>query len=382
MKRVAVLGAGLVGGLIAKDLARDGNLRVTVADRSETALGRVATFPRIETRRAELSRPDEVRSLAREADVVAVAVPGYLGTATLQAVLETGRPLVDISFSPEDPFVLDGAAKAAGVPAVVDCGVAPGLSNLLVGRAVGEMDRLERALILVGGLPVRRTWPYEYRLVFSLTDVLEEYTRPSRFREHGIEVVRPALSEIEPVDLPRAGTLEAFNTDGLRTLLRTVDAPDLKEKTLRWPGHAERMRLLRETGFLGHDPVDAGGVLVRPRALTEALLTRAWALPEGEDEFTVLRVEVEGRKAGRRTRITWDLYDRTDPVTRDTSMSRTTGFPCAIVARILAEGGWSRPGVHPPEFLGKDAAIATRILDDLGERGVSVERHETPLAER
>lgn len=376
MSRIAVLGSGLVGGLIARDLAADPRLRVLAVDAADAALQRLTGVPGIETRRADLSRADVVAGIAREADVVAVAVPGFMGTAVLRTVLETGRPLVDISFSPEDPLELDAAAKSAGVPAVVDCGVAPGLSNLFMGRSVAELDRVDRGLILVGGLPVRRVWPYEYRLVFSLTDVLEEYTRPSRFREHGVEVVRAALSEPELVDLPRAGTLEAFNTDGLRTLLRTIDAPDLKEKTLRYPGHIDRMRMLRETGFLDAAPVDVGGVRVSPRALTEKLLTKAWELPAGDDEFTVMRVEVEGVRDGKRRRILWDLYDRTDPATRATSMARTTGFPCAIVARAIAHGAWTTPGVHPPEFLGKDAAITARILEDLAARGVSVERSD------
>ncbi len=373
MKTVAVLGAGLVGGLIARDLARDDGLSVLSVDARDEALARVAGA-RIRTARADLSDPGEVARVAAPADVVALAVPGALGTAALRALIAAGKPVCDISFSPEDPLELDAAAKDAGVPVVVDCGVAPGLSNLLVGRSVAELDAVDEVSILVGGLPLRRVQPFEYRLVFSLTDVIEEYTRPSRYRENGREVVRPALSDPELVDLPRAGTLEAFNTDGLRTLLRTIDAPNLKEKTLRWPGHVAKMWMLREAGFFSEEPIRAGGVHVAPRALTEALLARAWALPPGDDEFTILRVEVAGTSAGAARRIVWDLWDVTDPATRATSMARTTGFPCAIVARLLAEGAWTRPGVHPPEILGRDEAVTRRILDGLAARGVSVER--------
>ncbi len=373
MKTVAVLGAGLVGGLIARDLAEDEGLSVLSVDARDQALARVAG-PRVRTARADLSDPGEIARVAAAADVVALAVPGALGTAALRALIDARKPVCDISFSPEDPLELDGAAKAAGVPVVVDCGVAPGLSNLFVGRSVAELDAVDEVSILVGGLPLRRVQPFEYRLVFSLTDVIEEYTRPSRYRENGREVVRPALSDPELVDLPRAGTLEAFNTDGLRTLLRTIDAPNLKEKTLRWPGHVAKMWMLREAGFFAEEPIRAGGVSVAPRAVTEALLAKAWALPPGDDEFTILRVEVSGRKAGAARRIVWDLWDVTDPATRATSMARTTGFPCAIVARLLAEGAWTRPGVHPPEVLGRDEAVTRRILDGLAARGVSVER--------
>jgi saccharopine dehydrogenase-like NADP-dependent oxidoreductase len=372
LKRVVVLGAGLVGGLIARDVASDPEFDVTAYDASASALARLAGT-RIATRRADLSDARAVRDAVAGVDAVAVALPGFMGTNAVRAVIEAGRPLADISFSPEDPLALDARARSQGVPAIVDCGVAPGLSNLFCGLAQEQTDALERVSILVGGLPARRVWPYEYRLVFSLTDVLEEYTRPSRFREAGRLVVREALSEVEPVDIPRVGTLEAFNTDGLRTLLSTIDAPDLKEKTLRWPGHADRMRMLRETGFLSNDPVVVGGVEVRPRALAEELLLRAWTRPDGEEEFTVLRVVAEGRRAGARVRLTWDLYDRTDAASGFTSMARTTGFPCAIAVRLLAQGAFTTPGVFPPERLAGSAAVVGALLDGLRARGVAIE---------
>lgn len=376
MKTIVVLGAGLVGGLIARDLVQDAGIRVVAVDASEEPLAKLAGLPRLATRRADLSDPTAIAAAVAGADVVALAVPGFMGTKTLRAVIRSGKPVVDISFSPEDPLDLDAEAKAAGVPAIVDCGVAPGLSNLFVGRSVASLDVTDEVVVLVGGLPVRRVWPFEYRLVFSLTDVIEEYTRPCRYRENGHEVVRPALSDPEYVDLPRVGTLEAFNTDGLRTLLRTIDAPNLKEKTLRFPGHIEKMRMLRGAGFFDQTPVRVDGVDVRPRALTEALIRKAWTLPPGDDEFTVLRVEVAGTKGGVKRRIVWDLYDATDPVTRATSMARTTGFPCAIIARLLADGSFSRPGVHPPEVLGRDEVLTAWMLSALKERGVSIECQE------
>ncbi len=376
MKRIAVLGTGLVGGLVARDLASDSGLAVTAWDADPASLDRLSSAPRLERRLADLSDPDAVAKAVEGADAVAVAVPGFLGVPVVRAVLSRRKPVVDISFSPEDPFLLDEEAKGGGVPAVVDCGVAPGLSNLLAARALADLDRGERVRILVGGLPTRRVWPWEYRLVFSLTDVLEEYTRPARIREAGVLRTRPALSDPEHVEFAGIGTLEAFLTDGSRTLLRTLEVPDLVEKTLRWPGHVERIRVLRETGFLDDTPIRVGETDIAPRAVTEALLSRAWRLPEGDEEFTVLRVEVEGVRAGARTRITWDLLDRTDRTTGTTSMARTTGFPCAVVARLLARGVWTRPGIAPPEYLGRDAAISGTVLEELSRRGVSIERRE------
>jgi saccharopine dehydrogenase-like NADP-dependent oxidoreductase len=379
MKSVAVLGAGLVGSLVARDLAADGRWSVLSVDRSEEALGRLAGIPGLSTERADLADTAEVARIASKVDVVVGAVPGFMGTQTVRAALEAGRPVSDISFSPEDPFDLDPVARAKGVPAIVDCGVSPGLSGLAVGRAAAQFDSVDDVSIYVGGLPSARHWPFEYRSVFSPTDVIEEYVRPSRCVEGGEVVVRPALSGVEPLDVPGVGTLEGFYTDGLRTLLRTVKARNLCEKTLRYPGHADRMRMLRETGFFSCEPVSVDGVPVVPRRLTEALLFHAWKRPEGEEELTFLRVVCDGRRGSLRVRRTVELLDRTDPRTGDSSMARTTGFPCATAARLLLEGAFKKPGVFPPELLAGDDALYARFLAELAQRGVAVEETEEEL---
>src|SRR5712692_7233133 len=210
----------------------------------------------------------------------------------LRSVLEAGKPIADISFSPEDPLAWDALARQRGATAVVDCGISPGLSNFAVGRAAQAFDEIEDVTILAGGLPARRSRPYQYAIVFSASDVLEEYTRPARLVEDGQVVKRPALSELETIEIPGVGTFEGFLTDGLRTLLSTVPARRMREKTLRYPGHAEQMRLLRE----------------------------AWKLSAGEEEFTLLRVTVTGRRAGKTRRYVFELLDRTDKTTGTTSM--------------------------------------------------------------
>jgi lysine 6-dehydrogenase len=370
MKKIAVLGCGLIGNVIARDLASDPDIAVTVFDRSEEALGRLAAVPRITTAAADLASADSIRSAVVPADVVVGAVPGFLGRNMLKAVIAAGKPIADISFAPEDPLDLDADARAAGVTAVVDCGVSPGLSNFAAGRAAAGLDEIESLAIYVGGLPVVRRWPYEYAIVFSATDVIEEYTRPARVIENGQVVVKPALSEIEKLDFEHVGTLEAFLTDGLRTVLSTVPARNMKEKTMRYPGHAELMRAFRETGFFGEEPVDVRGGRVAPRDLTERLLFSAWKLPPGQAEVTVLRVIVEGSRNGRSERRVFDLLDRTDPVTGTTSMARTTGFPCAIVARMLASGEFADPGIRALEHLGRNESASARLVADLRARGV------------
>ena len=377
--RIVVLGAGRVGALIARDLAVDAHLAVRVADREPRSLAPLAAQG-IETRTADFAEPAAIEAAVADADVVVAAVPGAFGHCVLKALVEAGKPTVDISFSPEDPWPLDEPARARGIPVVVDCGVAPGLSNLMAGRSAAELDQVQSVRILVGGLPVRRVWPWEYRAVFSPADVLEEYVRPSRIRRAGVEVVVPALSDVELVEFPGIGTLEAFYTDGLRTLLRTLPVPDLTEKTLRYPGHAALARALRESGFLDTSPVRTRGGEVTPRAMTEAILVRAWELSEGEEEFTLMRVIVDGSKGERPVRETWDLLDRTDHATGSTSMARTSGFPAAIVARLVARGLVREPGIQPPELLARDAGLTEKILSELADRGVRIDRRSEPLS--
>ncbi len=370
MKKITVLGVGLVGSLVARELASDGRFQVTAVDREEEALAPLAALPRLATRRADLAAAGEVARAAAGADVVVGALPGSIGHAVLKGALEAKKPVADIAFAPEDPLALDGLARSAGVPAIVDIGVSPGLSNLAAGRAESLLDETDAIRIYVGGLPLTRVKPWEYRIVFSGADVIEEYTREARIRENGRIVVRPALSELEEVEFAGVGTLEGFNTDGLRTLLVTSKARSISEKTLRYPGHAVLMRAFRDAGFFSPEPVEAAGVRIAPRALTERLLFSAWKRPEGESEFTLLRVVCEGRKGGRRTVLTYNLFDRTDPGTGVTSMARTTGFPCAIAAAWLAEGRVSEPGIFPPELLGRRADLWDEMVSGLAARGV------------
>ncbi len=366
-KHIIVLGAGRVGGAMARDLAQDGEFQVTVADVSEAALARLQGLG---TRKADLSSGAGVAAAVAGADLVVGAVPGFMGFETVKAVLEAGKDIVDISFFPEDPFLLDELAKANGCVAVMDCGVAPGCGNILLGHMANQLDRVDRFVTLVGGLPAVRSWPFEYQAGFSPIDVIEEYTRPSRYVAHGQEVVMPALSEPELIEFPGIGTLEAFNTDGLRTLLHTIDAPFKIEKTLRYPGHIEKMRMLREVGFFGKEPLDVGGVKVVPLDLTTKLLFPMWQMKEGDEDFTILRVIVEGEKGGRKVTHTFDMLDRYDRATGVTSMARTTGYTCTAVARLVASGGYTRKGISPPEFVGRQPGAKDFVLAELAQRGI------------
>ncbi len=370
MKKIVVLGCGFVGAVIARDLAAQSDLEVTVVDSSSEALLRFKEEIAVRVREADLSRASEIAEAVREADAVVGAVPGRLGFRMLEAVIDAGRPIADISFAPEDSLALDPLARKRGVTAVVDCGVSPGLSNFAVGQAAAAFEEIEDVRIFVGGLPFERRGPYEYAIVFSPSDVIEEYTRPARVIENGRVVTRPALSDVESLEIPGVGRVEAFLTDGLRTLLATVPARNMSEKTLRYPGHAERIGTLRDSGFFGTQPILVGQARVAPRAVTERLLAEACRLRKGEEEFTFLRVLVTGRRAGQAARFTFELFDRTDGVAGMTSMARTTGFPCAVVAAMLARGEYRDCGIRPLELLARDPGAAERLQTGLRERGL------------
>jgi len=377
--QIVVLGAGRVGSAIAVDLAKDEAFDVRVADRDATRLAHLLDRHAIRGERVDFSLPSTTARAIDGADIVVSAVPGFLGYRTLQAIIAAKIDVVDIAFFPEDPFELDRLAKGDGVKAIVDCGVAPGMSNLLVGHANSLLDRTESVAIYVGGLPAERIPPYEYRTVFSPIDVIEEYTRPARFVVNGRLVSKPALSDVELLDFEGIGTLEAFNTDGLRTLARTIDAPDMLEKTLRYPGHAEKMRLLRDTGFLAEEPIEIDGQEVRPIDVATALLFPMWELKEGEEDLTVLRIRVDGTTEGRRTRYTYDLLDRYDPVIQTTSMARTTGYTATMAVRLLAEGLWQQSGIAPLELIGRNPECVEFILAGLRERGIDYREKVTPI---
>lgn len=370
MKKIVILGSGLVGGPMALDLAKDKDFKVTVVDVNTQALARLKKVKGVTAIQEDLSDTKAVKRIVQRQDMAISAVPGFMGFKTLQAVLEAGKTVVDIAFFPEDAFELDKLAQKSGVTAVVDCGVAPGMSNLLAAHARQKLDEAMSILIYVGGLPEYREWPYEYKAVFSPADVIEEYVRPARYIENGRMVIRPALSDPERMNFPVVGTLEAFNTDGLRTLARTLDVPNMKEKTLRYPGHIEKMAVLRETGFFDGQEIEIKGVRIKPVDFTAKLLFPKWKLHEGEVDITVMKIIVEGKKRGRTVTYTYDLFDRYDEATGIHSMARTTGYTATVAARMIARGLYARKGISVPEFIGQVPECVRFMLAGLKERGI------------
>lgn len=367
--KIVVLGCGRIGSAIARDLAAGSDVEVTVVDRSRELLQQLAAVAPVKTVATNLQSRDAIASAIAISDLVVSAVPGFMGHVTLRTIIESGKNVVDIAFAEEDPLQLDELARERDVTAVVDCGVAPGLSNIIAGAQIAQMDRVDKFTCFVGGLPVERVPPFEYKAPFSPIDVIEGYTRPARLVLNGEVVTRPALSDLEEIEFKELGRLEAFNTDGLRTLIKTVSIPMMSEKTLRYPGHVDTILLLRDLGLLAREPVTVRDQMAAPLELTTELLFKHWAYSEGEADLTVMRVEVEGIEDGKAVRREFDMLDYYDEASGVSSMARTTGYTCNAAVQLIASGRYSRPGVSPPEFLGMEGFFPD-VKAYLSERGV------------
>lgn len=368
---LTILGVGLIGAPMVLDLLKSKKFNIKAADISNSALNELKDFP-IELCKTDLSIGTNVKEVIRDSNIVINAVPGSLGFETLRCILEMGKNVVDIAFYENDPFELDKIAMDNNATAIVDCGITPGLNNLLIGNVQRELDKIDKIEIYVGGLPELKEPPFEYKAVFSSTDVIEEYIRPARMIVDGIEVVKPALSDVEHINFPEVGVLEAFNSDGLRTLLKTVKAERMVEKTLRYPGHAEKIGLLRHMGLFNKEKVRVNESYIRPLDLTSKLLKPMWKLNQKDRDFTILRVNVSGRKKGNNFEYQFDLFDRYDEKTNTISMARTTGYTAASAVRMLAKGLYNKKGISPMEYVGKDPECVKFILGELENRGIKI----------
>ena len=358
----------MVGRAMAIDLSK--KHQVTSVDLDKNALDLLSKKPNIETNILDVTDHAALSKTIKDFDIVISAVPGFLGLQTMVQVIKQKKNLVDISFLPEDVLYLDSMAKENKVTVVMDCGVAPGMPNYIVGYH-NEKMKIEEFEYMVGGLPKIRKLPFEYKAPFSPCDVIEEYTRPARLVENGRVVVKPAMSDAEPVHFEGPGTLEAFNTDGLRSLIYTMNhIPCMKEKTLRYPGHIKLIKALRDSGFFSKEPVLINGREVVPFEVTSQILFKEWKLDPEEPEFTIMRVVLRGIENNTKKEILYDLYDEYDPQTKLSSMARTTGFTATGTAEMILAGKFNEKGIFPPELVGKEPECFKFIMNYLEERNV------------
>ena len=371
----------MIGRAIATDLAF--NYSVTAFDLNKENLKLLQNKnSSIGTKRIDLSEYKNHKRWFQPFDIVVSAVPGFMGYRILKAIINAGKNSVDISFFSENALALDFLAKEKKVTAIVDCGIAPGLSNFILGRYNQEM-KINSFECYVGGLPAERKKPFEYKAPFSPKDVIEEYIRPARLKEKNKIVTRPAMSEVERMQFDGIGELEAFNTDGLRSLLFTMPhIRDMKEKTLRYPGHADLIVALKQAGFFEKKPIKIGNTEITALEFSSSILMKEWKFEPGEKEFTVLKIVLTGESFGsaqddKEIKTEFLLLDRYDDTTNTTSMARTTGYTCTAAVNLLAKKMFSEKGVFPPELIGKNKECFDFVINYLKERKVVLTKEST-----
>ena len=374
--KALVLGCGKIGPVAAKDLAESmGSIEVVVADKDGKKAEKVSEEigrDNVSWVQLDILNSRESVNALKDYDLVLGFLPGSIGYHLVKTCVDAGKDLVDVSFMSENPLGLNDEALKANVTVIPDCGLAPGISNVLVGHAVEKLDGVQHIHIMVGGLPEEPVPPLGYIITWSPESLIDEYTRKARIVREGEIVEVEALSGLEPVDFPDVGRLEAFYTDGLRTLLYTIrNVEDMWEKTLRYPGHAEKVTLLKDLGFFDEKPVSVDGLNVPPRKLTAKLFEQKLWKPKVKD-IVVLRVEVSGFRNNERIRYVYHLLDSYDEKNGITAMARTTAYPASIIAQLMLKQAVEEKGVLPPEKIGMKDELFTAFLSELEKRGIYV----------
>jgi lysine 6-dehydrogenase len=374
--RVLVLGCGRMGSAAAEDLSNSlGHAEIVVADRNlATAKDVVKRIGKgnLSCLQLDAAKKEMLVDALKNFDLVLGFLPPKLGFHLMEACIQAGKNLVDVSYMPENPLALHKKAVEANVTIVPSCGLAPGLSNLLIGHAVVNLDKVEKVHILVGGLPEKPVPPLGYVITWSPESLIEEYTSKARIFQDGRITEVEALTGLETVEFPKIGVLEAFYTDGLRTLLYTIrGVKEMWEKTLRYPGHAEKIRLLKDLGFFSTEEITVNGVKLQPRQFTARLLEKQLSRPDVRD-VVALKVEVSGYKKGRKTGYIYTLVDFYNEKSGVTAMARTTAYTASIVAKLILEGKIGLRGVVPPERLGMDNEVYRHVMFELSKREIRI----------
>ena len=377
--KMMVLGAGLQGCACAYDLLQNPAVgQVTLADLRP---GQLPPFlagdwgGRLRPLRLDVTDIAAVKAALQGHASVMSAIPYYYNAPMARAAVEVGCHFSDLGGNTEivlEQKKLDAQAAAKGVSVIPDCGLAPGMVNILAAEGIRRLDRAEKVKVYVGGLPQRPEPPLNYQIVYSLEGALDYYTTPSWILRGGRPVQVDALSELEPVEFPApVGTLEAFHTGGgISTLPFAYEGKvDVMEyKTLRYPGHAAIMRPIRELGLLDMKPLEVKGQSVVPRDVFIASVSPRLHKPQGQD-LVALQVVVSGTSGGARRQVGFRLIDYYDVEHGISAMMRTTGYSLSITGQMQADGRVTVKGVRTPD----EAMPFRAYADELGRRGIRIE---------
>lgn len=388
--RMLVLGAGQQGSACAYDLLVNSSHDVVLADIDP---GEPPAFltpflgGRLTISRFDATDETAVRDIVSGAAATMSALPYYLNQSLAEIAVDSGSHFCDLGGNTEivmSQKALHSAAREVGVSVVPDCGLAPGMVNILAEIGIRSLDRPREVHLKVGGLPRNPEPPLRYQVVYSLEGVIDYYTTRSWILRDGKPTQVQALSEVEEVFIPEVGVLEAFHTAGGLSLMANTHAGRIERmeyKTLRYPGHADAMRTVRDLGLLDAEPLHVKGATVSPRDVFMAAAgPRLRKDPQRSPDLVALRVEVTGEKDGAETTLRWELIDRYDPETGITAMMRTTGFSLSITALMQVDGrippgAWTPDEVVPgPEYIDALAARGIRVTHEAETRPTSADR--------
>ncbi|MEE8251167.1 MAG: saccharopine dehydrogenase C-terminal domain-containing protein [Gemmatimonadales bacterium] len=374
--KILVLGRGFQGSACTFDLVRYTDATVTIADVSP---GDLPNFldphaSRIKMLELDVRDGDAVRAVMKEHEATLSAIPYYFNFEMAALAVEAGVHFADLGGNTgivRQQQTLDEKAQRQGVTVVADCGLAPGMVNILAAEGMRRLDQVESVRLYVGGLPENPEPPLNYQIAYSLEGVLDYYTTAASVLRDGKPAEVAALSELENVRFEELGTLEAFHTaGGLSTMPWDFEGmvDTMEYKTLRYPGHAEAMRVIRDVGLLGLEPVMVKGTEVVPREAFIATVEPVLRKP-GSPDLVALKAVIRGKKAGGPDEIVFELIDRYDQENGISAMMRTTGYSLAITGMMLVDGRIDKRGVYT-------AAQCTPYEEyarELGLRGVRIE---------
>ncbi|MFG6118637.1 saccharopine dehydrogenase family protein [Thalassobacillus sp. B23F22_16] len=376
--KVAVLGSGLMGKEAARDLVQSPGVKhVALADvdyQKAKDVCRQLNSPILGAAQLDATNETELGDFIKNYDVVINALFYSFNEIVAKKAIEAGVHSVDlgghIGHMTDKVLKLKEEAKAAGVTLIPDLGVAPGMINILSGYGVSKLDQAKSIKLYVGGIPVQPEPPFEYNHVFSMEGVFDHYTDPALIIRNGMKQEIPSLSEIERINFEKFGPLEAFHTaGGTSTLSYSYPYLDtLEYKTIRYPGHAEKFKLLVDLNLTRNDYfVEVKGAKVSPREVFLKVLDPIVDLKE-KDDAVLLRVLVSGEKDGHATTYTYEMATFKDRKNNVTAMARATANTISVVAQMLGNGTIEKRGVYPPEQI----VPGNNYIEEMAKRGVNI----------